>query len=166
VPAIRNAIRKYPCELDGWSIVALPDGREVYLPEDAAWPEFSEEMPWEEDIEELMEGIGAPISIVDNTETIDALLADYNAANMPPGMPPGGTDGTGGDDGGTTGGDPGVDFPDGTGGGGADQDEIDDVSSGCACQSGGSKGVGGGIGFGLGLLLAGLITRRRRAVAR
>lgn len=162
VPALRNAERKYLCEPEGWSVVTLPDGREVYLPEDADWPQFTEEMPWEEDIEELMEGVGAPIPIVDNTETIDALLAEYNAANTPPGMPPGGT--TGGEDGDTTG-EPGVDFPsDGTGGAG--QDELENVSSGCACQSGSSKGVGGGIGFGLGLLLAGLITRRRRAIAR
>ena len=150
VPANRNAIRKYPCELDGWSIIVLPDGRELFLPEDASWPQFTEEMPWEEDIEELMEGIGAPIAIVDNTEKIDELLAEYNAANMPPSMGDGGT--TGGD-GGTTGGEPGVDFPEDTDGDGPGQDELENVTSGCACQTG--RGVGGGIGFGLGLLLAG-----------
>jgi len=166
VPASRVATRTYRCEEDGGgSIVLLPDGREVFLPnEDSDWPDFGDMMPWEEDVDELVEGAGAPMSVVDNTELIDVLLADYNDAAGNGGGGTGGGEGDSGsaDGGGTSGG---VDYPtaDATGTGGAAQNGDELVGSGCACQT--SRGTGGAVGFGLGLLLAGLATRRRRSAS-
>jgi MYXO-CTERM domain-containing protein len=66
---------------DGSTSMVLPDGREVYFPAgaDLVWPDFGEEMPWEEDVDEANMADDAPlISLVDNTTRIDDLLADYN----------------------------------------------------------------------------------------
>jgi hypothetical protein len=57
--------------------MTLPDGREVFLPDPSVWPDFGEPMPPEEKISEAMLA-GAPLMLVDNTEEIDALLAEYN----------------------------------------------------------------------------------------
>ncbi|MFV8755601.1 DUF2330 domain-containing protein [Nannocystaceae bacterium ST9] len=66
---------------DGSTTMALPDGREVFFPagSDLVWPDFGEEMPWEEDIDEANMADDAPlISLVDNTARIDDLLEQYN----------------------------------------------------------------------------------------
>ncbi|MBL4685738.1 MAG: DUF2330 domain-containing protein [Nannocystaceae bacterium] len=158
VAALRLASVTSDCD-GGASVVTLPDGREVFIPEGGQWPTFTDEMPWEEDIEEIMEGAGAPFPVVDNTELIDALLADYNADATPPAGGTGGTGPTGsGDTTGGTGG--GAAFPGDSGDTDPGGDAVDGTSSGCACQTG--RGTGGTIGFGLGLLLAGMVTRRRR----
>ena len=66
---------------DGSNTMVLPDGREVYFPAgaDLVWPDFGDEMPWEEDIDQANMADDAPlISLVDNTTKIDDLLSQYN----------------------------------------------------------------------------------------
>lgn len=60
-------------------ILSLPDRREVVAPRGGPWPEFVEEMPFAERIEQLT-ATGDGIVLADNRETIDALLAEHNAA--------------------------------------------------------------------------------------
>jgi hypothetical protein len=120
VAAVRTATQRRLC--NGDSVWILPDGREVFVPNGQPWPAFSDQMPWEEDVEEIMDA-GAPLMLVDRTEEIDAMLAEYNAAQ---GWPASGSDG---EDGGSTTGDddPFVDSA------GADQD--DRAGNGCACRA-------------------------------
>jgi MYXO-CTERM domain-containing protein len=63
----------------GHSVFTLPDGREVFIPNGASWPEFSEEMPWEEEVMEMPLS-GAPVVLASRSDQIDELLAAYNAA--------------------------------------------------------------------------------------
>ncbi|MFO7563820.1 MAG: DUF2330 domain-containing protein [Enhygromyxa sp.] len=82
VPALRQAQRRLLC--DGGRIVTLPDGREVYFPPNTPniWPDFQDEMPWEEDVEQENNAENAPlVSLVDNTDEIDRLLAEHNDKN-------------------------------------------------------------------------------------
>ncbi|MFV8750378.1 DUF2330 domain-containing protein [Nannocystaceae bacterium ST9] len=121
---------------DGSTTVALPDGREVFFPAGAAlvWPDFGEEMPWEEDIDEANMADDAPlINLVDNTDQIDALLEAYNQQNG-----------------------------DGDGSGSAGEDDAGaDEDAGCGCNVDG-RNVAGGLAFGLMTLgLFGLVRRRR-----
>ena len=69
------ATRRVLC--NGDALWTLPDGREVYVPDDGAWPDFSSEMPYVEEIAE-MPPAGAPITLVNNTTLIEAELAEYN----------------------------------------------------------------------------------------
>ena len=69
---------------DGSATVTLPDGRQVYFPDgtDLTWPDFGDEMPWEEDVDQEGMAEDAPlINLVDNTEKIDDLLRGYNTRN-------------------------------------------------------------------------------------
>jgi Uncharacterized protein conserved in bacteria (DUF2330) len=69
---------------DGQRGVTLPDGREVGLGTQAVWPAFSSTMPWAERIEDYSAG-GPPVVLVDNKDTIDGSLADWNkAVGWPP----------------------------------------------------------------------------------
>lgn len=77
VPAVRQGTRRTLCSGD--SIFTLPDGREVFLPNGAAWPEFTDEMPWEEEVSE-MPLAGAPLVLSNRTAEIDAQLETYNQA--------------------------------------------------------------------------------------
>src|SRR5690606_1795187 len=43
----------------------LPDGREVFVP-NGAWPAFDEEMPWEEEVQEIAMA-GGPVALVSRT---------------------------------------------------------------------------------------------------
>ncbi len=93
VPATRVAQQTNHC--DGSATVTLPDGREVLFPEqiDMTWPEFDEQMPWEEEVDQENMAKNAPlISLVDNTEAIDAMLKNHNnsARRKIPGLPSGG----------------------------------------------------------------------------
>jgi MYXO-CTERM domain-containing protein len=79
VPNIRIATQTNKC--DGTATVTLPDGRTIFFPDSSnmVWPEFGDEMPWEEDIDEEGTADNAPlINLVDNTQKIDDLLNGYN----------------------------------------------------------------------------------------
>jgi len=131
VSATQQSVQTQHC--DGSTTVVIPDGRQVYFPPGAAltWPDFGDEMPWEEDVDAANMADDAPlISLIDNTEKIDALLAAYNKQEGEPA-----------DDGGMD--------------AGADED------GGCACNVDGGNAAGGlAFGF-MTLGLFGLIRRRR-----
>ena len=79
VAATRWANQTLHC--NGGTTVTLPDDREIYFPpgEPLTWPDFQDEMPWEEDVDQENMADNAPlISLVDNTEEIDKLLEDWN----------------------------------------------------------------------------------------
>jgi MYXO-CTERM domain-containing protein len=79
VDNFREATQRTLC--DGSRMVTLPDGREVFFPADEpfVWPSFQDEMPWDEDIDQDGMAEDAPlINLVDNTEKINELLADFN----------------------------------------------------------------------------------------
>ena len=65
-------------------VLSLPGGREVVAPRGGPWPEFVEDMPYAERIEQLT-ATGDGFELVDNAETIDTLLAEHNAEH---GWPP------------------------------------------------------------------------------
>ena len=130
VAQLRSATRRTLCNSD--QIWTLPDGREVYLPFGAPWPDFDVEapmdapMPSAEFIEEVAAS-GAPMRLVDNEEVINTQLRAYN---------------------------------DGMGWDGAPVAEGDNVASddgGCGCQTG---STGTGWMFGLGFILLGVGRRR------
>jgi MYXO-CTERM domain-containing protein len=80
VPNLRFANRINHC--DGSATVRLPDGREVLFPDanNMSWPDFGDEMPWEEEVDQENMADNAPlVNLVDNTEKIDDLLAAHNA---------------------------------------------------------------------------------------
>jgi MYXO-CTERM domain-containing protein len=81
VPNLRIATRMNLCDT-ATVLVTLPDGREVYAENSATWPAFPEAMPWEEEVEQIAL-VGQPQPLVDNTQTIDRLLAEWNAAHKP-----------------------------------------------------------------------------------
>jgi MYXO-CTERM domain-containing protein len=151
------ATREIGCGAD--EIWTLPDGRVVYVP-GGVWPDFPDEMPWEEDVEE-MTPIGAPIGLVDNTERINEQLAIWNCMFDFPsveecggvvdtdGMTSSGTDATTMTGSAGTGGatDGGADGGEGGGGGG------------CGCRSG-DEDLGGAL---FGGFVALIVARRRRA---
>ena len=62
---------------NGDALWTLPDGHEVYVPNDGPWPDFSAEMPYVEEISEIAPA-GAPMTIVDNRTLIADELAEYN----------------------------------------------------------------------------------------
>lgn len=155
------ATRSFGCGPD--EVWILPDGREVYVP-GGVWPDFSEEMPWEEEVQEIAAS-GAPVSLVNRTALINEQLETHNCMfNYPSAEACGNAaTGTGADD---TAGDTGLGGTAGTGGtGGTDGSAglnggtLDD---GCACRSAGSGGGGGALLFGMGLLGLGWRSRRRR----
>jgi MYXO-CTERM domain-containing protein len=79
VVARRQATQRTLC--DGSRLITLPDGREVFFPADEplVWPDFQDEMPWEEDVDQENNAQNAPlVNLVDNTDEIDRLLAEYN----------------------------------------------------------------------------------------
>ena len=133
VQPMRMATQTLHC--DGGTTVTLPDERQVYFPagEPLTWPDFQDEMPWEEDVDQANMADNAPlVSLSDRTEEIDALLDDWNDRN-----------GMGEDGGGADGGD--------AGGG---------LGSGCGCVI--ESKPAGGVLFGFAILaLAGLVRRRR-----
>jgi MYXO-CTERM domain-containing protein len=129
VPLPARGVRRITCS--GQSGMGLPDGRSVALTPSSAWPGFTANMPWAEDIEELL----GHIVLVDNTQLIDDLLKEWNASQ---GWPPAGTGGTGGV-GGASG---------GTGGIGGGTGGIDGGSGGFGTGGAGGFSGTGGIGTG------------------
>ncbi len=132
VPSRHGAQRDTEC--CGYNMV-LPGGRVVFMENSFDWPQFTPDMPWAERIEEYAKGGGAPITLVNNTELIDQLLAEWNA-QAPCGdeMDDGGVDtGNSGTSGGGSGG--GGTTVDGTTGGdvGSATAEVDDAGDGMGC---------------------------------
>ncbi len=74
---LTNAIANRRVLCNGDAVWTLPDGHEVYVPNDGPWPDFSTEMPYVEEIAAIPLA-GAPMTIVDNRSIIATELADYN----------------------------------------------------------------------------------------
>lgn len=146
------ATRQIGCGAD--EIWILPDGREVYVP-GGIWPDFSDEMPWEEEVQEIA-AAGGPVTLSTLTAVIDEQLMLHNCQyNYPSaeacGNPPQPTTGGGGSD-----------SMGGTGGGDGPGQDGDDAPSGCGCRSDSPQGGGAALLLGLGLLGLGR-SRSRRA---
>jgi hypothetical protein len=77
-----SALRRITCT--GASGMTLPDGWQVALTPGAAWPGFTNEMPFAERIEEFP-AVGASLVLVDNTERISSQLKAWNDSQ---GWPP------------------------------------------------------------------------------
>ncbi|MEZ4454164.1 MAG: DUF2330 domain-containing protein [Nannocystaceae bacterium] len=130
IPSQRMAAKLRRC--DGHAEYTLPDGREVFVPNDGDWPEFPGEMPWEEETTQ-MTLVGPPQVLRTNSEQIDKMLEDWNLANRPTYDTLGAADSSG------------------TG-----------TEGGCGCVSQpGSEGMIASMAF-FGLLGAGQLRRRRR----
>jgi MYXO-CTERM domain-containing protein len=134
VTATQNGVQRILC--NGDSVYVLPDGRQVYLPSGAPWPDFDSEpawsMPSDEEVQEVM-AAGAPVVLANHTQAIDDALAAYNSAQ-------------------------------GWAGGGADEggSSADGDAAGCGCRTTG----GGMAGLMVMLLGLGLgVASRRRPLA-
>jgi uncharacterized protein (TIGR03382 family) len=136
-----NARLNLFCE--GPASFELPDDRLVAMPGIGSWPEIAQDMPWAERVETILPA-GAPMTVVDNREQIDALLAMHNEAHGPARWPWGGLCGDTGGDAGPWGAEP----------------ASDSRPLGCSCTTGGPTTWPG-------LMLAGLwilaLARRRDA---
>ncbi len=153
VPSRYGAERQQDCCGD---VMRLPGGRMVWLL-DGVWPAWGDEMPWAERVEEYAAAGGAPIVLVDETATINALIEAWNAqANCNGTGATGGSDSSGDEGGSGMPGDGG-----GTSGAGATSDEpgIDgDQVGGCGCTTAPAGPAWLLMLAGLGL---GAVTRRR-----
>ncbi len=147
---LTNQIATQGTGCDASIIWTLPDGRVVYAP-DSSWPAFDDEMPWEEEVADMMP-TGAPMVLVDQTQTINTKLVMHNCQyNFPSAEECGdvsGAEGSGGEGG--SGGD--------DGSGGVDQGGALDDDGGCSCSAG--NDAGGPAALALSLL--GLLGIRRR----
>jgi len=145
VPAFRQAQALARC--DGHGTWTLPDGREVFVPNNAPWPDFDVELPYEEEVQQTAIK-GAPMTLVNNTAAINKALDDWNRKMDPvEGQLPPGADDT----------DTATDTDDSGGSGGLGGED-----QGCNCNVNNSAG---GVLASLGLLglLALRPSRRRRA---
>jgi MYXO-CTERM domain-containing protein len=157
------ALRQLECSDEVW---ILPDGREVYVP-GGVWPAFDDEMPWEEEVQEIA-AAGGPITLVTRTAEIDEQLRVHNCMfdyPSPEACGNGAVDDTAGSDtsGGTVGGGTGDDPPDFPGGssGSSSAGQDDDTATGCGCRTQDPAGAGAML-LGFGLLGLGRRSRRRR----
>jgi len=141
VPALQQATRLVRC--DGHATWTLPDGREVFVPNNGAWPDFDVELPYEEEVQTTSIK-GAPMTLVNNTAMINKALSDWNLKHDPiEGQLPAGASETETD----------TDTSGGSGGQSSD-------SQGCGCDV--RSGAGGLLGSLVTLGLLGLGRPRRR----
>jgi len=156
-----TAARRITCT--GQSGMMLPDGRQVALTPQGAWPLF--DMPWAERIEEFPL-VGNPIVLVNNTEPINVQLKLWNdSQGWPPAVTTGGSGGFGGQ-GGT--GPGGAGYGPSSGGGGVRLDgganslfDSDSGATGCSCTIPAAPGSSA-LPFGFAALLGLAQARRRR----
>ncbi len=135
VPALQQATRLLRC--DGHANWTLPDGREVFVPNNGPWPDFDVELPYEEEVQTTSIK-GAPMTLVNNTAMINKALADWNLRNDPvQGQLP-----------------PGAEDPD------AETANATETDQGCGCDV--NRGPGGLLGSLAALGLLGLTRPRRR----
>jgi hypothetical protein len=178
VNASGSAQRRITCT--NASGVTLPDGRQVALTPQSAWPGFTADMPFAERIEEFTTPSGPPVVLVDNTQKIDATLKAWNDSQRwppPPDTTVGGTAGAGGappsgGGAGNTGGSTvtGIDMTGGAGGaprtgaGGLMGNDVyaGDGSSGCGCRAPGAP-PRQALPIAFGAAIATLAARRRRS---
>jgi MYXO-CTERM domain-containing protein len=139
---LTNAIATRRVLCNGDAVWTLPDGHEVYVPNDGPWPDFSDEMPWVEEIAEMPKS-GAPLALVDNRTLIASELQTYNCGYSWPNP-----DACGGASGSATG--------SGSDDSTSDTAGEDEVGRGCGCRS----DAGGSTALGVLALLA-MIGRRR-----
>jgi len=94
VPSLRNAQALLRC--DGHANWTLPDGRNVFVPNNGPWPDFDVELPYEEEVQQTAIK-GAPMTLVNNTAVINKALDDWNKKMDPVEgqLPPGADDTTG-----------------------------------------------------------------------
>ncbi len=71
---------------NGDSVVTLPDGREVYVPGGSNWPDIPGEEWWSEEVQTIALK-GAPMTLVNNTAAIDAVLKAWNLSHGWPRVP-------------------------------------------------------------------------------
>ncbi len=137
VANILQANRLLRC--DGHATWTLPDGREVFVPNNGPWPDFMAELPFEEEVQTTSIK-GAPMTLVNNTAAINKALEEWNTKNDPimGQLPPGADDP---DD------DPDAD----------DEDPALDSESNCNCDA--RQGAGG---IAASLALFGLVALRPR----
>jgi len=134
VPNLLQATRLLRC--DGHANWTLPDGREVFVPNNGSWPDFDAELPYEEEVQTT--GIkGAPMTLVNNTAAINKALDAWNRKMDPvEGQLP-----------------PGSDEPD------PDADDPAASNSGCSCDA---RAGAGSVAASLTLLGLVAVRRRRR----
>ena len=152
---LTNAIASRRVLCNGDALWTLPDEREVYVPNDGPWPDFSAEMPYVEEIAE-MPPAGAPLTLVDNRSLIAEELAAYNCGFD---WPTADVCGSGTATSGSASASASASDSDGEGSSSESAGE-NDVDRGCSCRSRGDRV--GAIGM-LALLTA---FRRRRARGR
>lgn len=153
VTPTQTAVRRTTCS--GKSVMLLPDGREVALSSFGQWPTWDSQMPWVETIEEY-QADGDIVTLVDNTEIIDAELLEWNDLRGWNGGGGGGATGVGGN------------FTGGTGNGAGTGNPLETTSSGQAaggCACGFRNESGSAFAILLGVALVELTRRRRRARA-
>lgn len=139
VPNQLQATRLVRC--DGHADWTLPDGRKVFVPNNGPWPDFVDELPYEEEVQTTAIK-GAPMTLVNNTSAINKALDAWNNKMDPvEGQLPPGADEPGDD-------------PD------EDPGHTTDSNSNCSCDA---RAGAGSIAASLGLLgLLAIRPRRRR----
>ena len=65
---------------DGNSVVTLPDGREIFVPDGGPWPDFIGEMWWAEEISQVALK-GKPMHLVNNTAAINTKIEEWNKSH-------------------------------------------------------------------------------------
>jgi len=146
LPEVTNqlaATQRFLC--NGDNVWTLPDGRQVYLPAGAPWPDFPDEPEGEAGMMVASENIaamppaGAPMLLTENTARIDEVVVAWNEQFDWPGGAMPDTGGTDTAEGGSAEGD----TADGSSGEGG-QDGDGGSGSGCGCTSSGSHTRGAG----------------------
>jgi hypothetical protein len=85
VGALQSATRHLTCSITGFEV-----GKRSFALQGASWPQWGDDMPWAETIEQYSPGF-PPIVLVDQAAAIDGAVAAWNAGKgwpVPPPPPP------------------------------------------------------------------------------